>query len=395
MNEQTWIFYLQEKLNRAQTEAQYRQLRVIDSLQPGYALLGEERYLNLSANDYLGLCGDPATREEARLLTEILPLGAGASRLITGTLAIHAELERVLAEWKHTPAALVFPSGYQTNVGLISALAGKGDGIFCDRLNHASIIDGCLLSGAQLYRYQPRDPEDLETQLKTHACRKRIIVTDGVFSMDGSLAPLPELNRLAKEYDALLIIDEAHATGVLGRDGAGTWSHFDLPWEEHVVLMGTLSKAVGVQGGFICGSQVLIDYLINFCRSFIYSTALSPLLAALAHYHIVRIRSEPERLKSLHKAIKTMRAALQKQNFTLTDDPTPIIPLILGDSETAVAMAAFLKEKKILALPIRPPTVPPGTSRLRISVSAVHTAVDLRRSAKLMADFMRTVAVSD
>ncbi|MGI6454871.1 MAG: 8-amino-7-oxononanoate synthase [bacterium] len=388
MKKTGWNRFIEEKILSARNQSQYRSLRTLDTLQPGYVLLEGERYLNLSSNDYLGLCSDPFTQEEARLLAEILPFGAGASRLITGTLAIHTELEKLLREWKRTEAALVFPTGFQTNVGVIQALTGKADVIFSDRLNHASIIDGCLLSGARLIRYQHCDMEDLNRQLQSQTARRRVIISDAVFSMDGDLAPLKELNRLAQEYEALLIVDEAHATGVLGKDGAGLWSHFKLKWDEHVILMGTLSKAIGVQGGFICASQNIVDFLVNYCRSFIYTTALSPFQAAIAHYHISRIRSEPERLKNLKNAMRTMRQELGGQGILVSNDPTPIIPIITGDSRQAVEMARHLEEQKILGLPIRPPTVPEGSARLRISVSAVHDPDELKRAAQVIGERM-------
>ncbi|MBZ0257079.1 8-amino-7-oxononanoate synthase [bacterium] len=380
-----WISFFDSKLKAARDKTQLRRLTIFDNAQAGYLISGETRYLNLSSNDYLGFTTDPFSREDINVLSEILPVGAGASRLVTGTLALHSELERLLAKWKKVPAALVFPSGFQTNVGLLSALGRRGDAIYGDKLNHASLHDGCRLSEAALHRYQHLDLNDLEKQLKAQSKGKRIIVTDGVFSMDGDIPPLPELNQLALKYDALLIVDEAHASGVLGAKGAGAWAHYRLKWQPHVVLMGTLSKAVGAQGGFVCASEQVIDYLINFSRSFIYTTGLSPLMAGIAHANICRIQNEPERIKALRKAIKTMRTALKKSGLDIPDGVTPIIPVLLGDNERTIECAKRLKEEGIIASAIRPPTVPEGTARLRISVSAAHDPEDLKRAAKAIA----------
>ncbi len=380
-----WAKKIKERLLEAEKRGLYRSMRIVDTIEPGYVVIERERYLNLCANDYLGLSADSFTLEEGKILADIIPPGAAASRLITGNFALHQELERILADWKETEAALVFPSGYQTNVGLLTSLTAKGDAIFSDRLNHASIVDGCLLSGATLHRYRHNDLDDLETLLKTKRPRKRLIVTDGVFSMDGDLAPLREINELAKQYEALLVVDEAHASGVLGNNGSGTWSHFELPWEKHVILMGTLSKAIGCQGGFICASREIIDYLINFCRSFIYSTGLSPYLAGLAHYNITRIRTEPSYMESLRRANQTFREALHNNGLETPDLPTPIIPLILGGSGKALACAKALEEEKIIALAIRPPTVPEGTERLRLTISAAHKTEDLQHAAAVIA----------
>ena len=383
MSEWTSFFEAKEKSDRS--NAQHRSLPLYDNAEGGYLVCGDVRYLNLSSNDYLGFTTDPFSREDISVLSEILPLGAGASRLITGNLALHAELERLLANWKKTESALVYPSGFQTNVGLLSALGRRGDSIYGDKYNHASIYDGCRLSESAFHRYHHLDLNDLERQLKAQKRGRRIIVTDGVFSMDGDIPPLAELNALAKQYDALLIVDEAHASGVLGAKGAGAWAHFRLKWEPHVILMGTLSKAVGAQGGFICASKQVVDYLVNHSRSFIYTTGLSPLMAGIAHANIIRIQDEPQRIKNLRKTIKTLRTALKKEGLDIPDGVTPIIPIHLGDNQRALDCANRLRDECIIASAIRPPTVPEGTARLRVSVSAVHTTADLKRAATIIA----------
>lgn len=384
-----WRAFFTRKRILAQRENTYRSLKVIDKMSPGRLHVNDRVYLNLSSNDYLGLACDPARVDDAQALAEIIPYGAGASRLLNGDLALHSELEKSLAEWKKTPAALVFSSGFQTNVGLIAALGTRGVTVYSDKLNHASIVDGCRLAEASFQRYRHGDADDLERLLKAHKRGRRIIVTDGVFSMDGDIAPLPRLNRLAQDYEALLIVDEAHATGVLGPEGAGSWSHCGIPWDEHVILMGTLSKAIGLQGGFVCASETVIDHLINHCRSFIYSTGLSPLIAGLAHCNIARIRTEPERLRLLGDAIHTLRSALREEGFAIPDDPTPIIPLILGDSGIVTQVVTRLWEEDLAVAGVRPPTVPEGTARLRLSVSATHSISELREAARLIAKIAR------
>ncbi len=381
-----WNQHFDDQLQKANTANRYRSLQMFDTFQPGYLQRGDKSYLNLCSNDYLGFASDPLMKEEAKILSEIIPAGGGASRLVTGNLAIHEELERVLAQWKKTEAALVFPSGFQTNIGLLSTLAGKGDAIFCDKINHASIIDGCRMSGAAFYRYKHNDINDLLTLLKTKRPQKRLIVTDGVFSMDGDIARLEELNKIAKQYEALLIIDEAHATGVLGPEGAGSWAQFGLPWKENIILMGTLSKAIGCQGGFVCASKKIIEYLTNFCRSFIYSTALSPLLAGIAHYNIQRIRTEPQWINSLRDAIQVMQIALQDNGLEIGFHSTPIISIVVGECKETLTLARQLYQEGIVAIAIRPPTVPEGTARLRISVSAAHKPDDLKDAATKIAD---------
>jgi 8-amino-7-oxononanoate synthase len=383
-----WKSFIKNRLDAVQAEDAYRSLQVFDSFQPGYLIRGGKKFLNLCANDYLGLSADQESMDEGKVLAEILPIGSGASRLVTGNLAIHKELERVLTEWKGAEASLVFASGYQTNTGVIAALAGKGDVIFADKLNHASLIDGCLLSGAIFHRYQHNDMTDLRSLLKSKRGKKKIIITDGVFSMDGDIAPLKDLVKIAKRYGALLLIDDAHGTGVLGPDGAGSLSHYGIPWEDNIILMGTLSKAIGCQGGFICATQDIIDYLINFCRSFIYSTGLSPWMAAMSHFNICRIRTEKNILEKSRQSISTMKQSLRKYGIEIDDHPTPIIPIMLGESKRALRCAAAMLENDIVAAAIRPKTVPEGTARIRLSVCAAHQENDLDKAAQILADIL-------
>lgn len=384
----TWKNFFAAQINKAETQSRVRALSTFDTAEPGVVIQEGKRFVNLSTNDYLGLAKDPQTLDEARILGEILPVGAGASRLISGSMTIHNELEKLLAAWKGTEKALVFPSGFQMNVGVLSTLLGEKDAVFCDKLNHASIMDGCRMSGAEFIRYKHNDMNELESVLKANPVAKKLIVTDGLFSMDGDLAPLDKLNELAKKYGALLAVDEAHATGIMGNNGAGCWSYFDLPVEDHVLLMGTLSKAVGSQGGYVCATEEIIRYLVNFCRPFIYSTGISPLLAGLAHFNIMRIQEDEELRKKLHDNIHTMRKVLKECGLALPDEPSPIFPVKLGESKLTLACANELKKKGFITAAIRPPTVREGTARLRLSVSAAHQADDLKKAVHLIAEFI-------
>lgn len=381
-----WKNYFQRKRRQLLKEDQLRHLQVIDQLQPGYVIEEGQSLLNLSSNDYLGLAASNRAREDAQVLSEIMPFGAGASRLLNANLALHNELERSLADWKKTETALVYPSGFQANLGLVSALGQRGVVIYGDRLNHASLVDGARLANATFHRYAHNDLDELEDLLKAQTRGLRLIVTDGVFSMDGDLAPLPQLNEIAKRHDALLIVDEAHATGVLGPEGAGSWSHYGLEWEPHVIFTVTLSKALGLQGGAVCASQELVDYLVNYSRSFIYSTALSPLMAGLAHTLVTYVREADDLRQRLMQNTQTFQDALAQHGLNGTLSPTPIIPLELGESGKVMNCIARLREAGIVAAGVRPPTVPEGTARLRLSISAAHPPQALQKAAQTIAE---------
>lgn len=387
-NVSAWKKFFTAQIKKAKTQNRERALSVFDVLEPGIVMQDGKRIVNLSSNDYLGLAKDPQTLEEAKVLGEILPVGSGASRLITGSMTIHNELEKLIASWKGTEKALVFPSGFQMNYGVLTTLLGKGDAVFCDKLNHASIIDGCLNSGAEFIRYKHKDIKDLESLLKKTKATKKMIVTDGLFSMDGDFAPLEKINALAKKYGALLAVDEAHATGIMGENGAGCWSHFGLKMEDHVLLLGTLSKAIGAQGGYICAAENIIHYMVNYCRPFIFSTGISPLIAGLAHFNIVRIQDDQFLRDRLTENITTMRETLKEHGFALPDAYSPIFPVKIGDSKKAVACAKELKRKGYITAAIRPPTVREGTARLRLSVSAAHQADDLKQAVQHIVEFI-------
>lgn len=369
--------FLTEELDRLKKEGLFRELRIIDSCEGPTIKIAQDEYILLSSNDYLGLTQHPKVKEKAKEAIERFGCGSGASRLISGTTSLHCELESKLAEFKKTEAALVFASGYAANLGVISSLTGRGDCLIIDKLNHASIIDGCRLSEADLRVYPHKDMVSLERILKqTQNKRLRLIITDGVFSMDGDIAPLPEIVGLAKKYNGLVMVDDAHGTGVLGKEGRGTVEYFDL--EGHIdIQMGTLSKALGSLGGFIAGSNVLIDYLINKARSFIYSTALSPAQTAAALAGLEVIQTEPQLRQKLWENVRYLKEGLQSLGFDTMQSQTQIIPVFIGDTDKTMQASKFLYENGIFAPAIRPPTVPKGKSRLRLSLMSTHTNTHL------------------
>ena len=332
--------------------------------------------LLLCSNDYLGLSSHPGVGRAAKAAVDEYGAGSGASRLVSGTLPIHAQLEAALARFKGTEAALVFGSGYLANMGIVSTLVGRGDIIYSDEFNHASIVDACRLSRGTTKVFPHAGVSALEEMLTDGgACGRRLIVTDGVFSMDGDIAPLPELARLASEYDCRLMVDDAHATGVVGPEGKGSASHFGL--EGHVeIQMGTLSKALGNYGAFVAGSRELIDLLVNRSRSFIFSTALPPASAAGALEALKVIEREPEKRLRLWRNASILKEGLASAGFDLGPSETFIIPVMIGGARACVEMAAALLDEGVFAQAIRPPSVPEGASRLRVSPTAEHTRDD-------------------
>jgi 8-amino-7-oxononanoate synthase len=377
--------YKYEAFERELHEVMHRGLlrkpQVLDGPLGPRVNINGHKVLLLCTNDYLGLSNHPAVKRAATDAVERYGAGAGASRLVAGTLPIHVELERALAKLKKTEAAIVFGSGYLANLGVISSICGPSDAIFSDRLNHASIIDACRLSHAEVKIYPHRDTDALRRQLREHgAAGRKLIVTDGVFSMDGDIAPLPELALLASEFDCYLMVDDAHATGVLGDGWSGTASYFGMKSVD--IQMGTLSKALGSYGAFVAGSQMLIDLLVNRARSFIYTTALPPASAAAAREALRMIKREPERPERLWKNAQTLKEGLLTAGFTVGSTQTFILPVIMGDARRCVKMAGALLEEGVFAQAIRPPSVPEGTSRLRVVPSAEHEDSDMEFAVK-------------
>lgn len=329
--------------------------------------------LLLSSNDYLGLATHPEVIRAAIQATEQYGTGSAASRLISGTLPPHSDLETSLARFKGTEAALLFGAGYLANIGLIPNLIGQGGLILADRLCHASLIDGCRLSRADLRVFRHRDCAQLESLLRRRRTnRPTLIITEGLFSMDGDLAPLSDLASLAERYEATLYVDDAHGTGIMGPTGRGTIEHFGL--EQRIPFhMGTLSKALGNHGAYIVGSNDLIQYLVNVTRSFIFTTALPPAIAAAASAAVAVIQREPERRMRLWSNRHRLFDGIQRLGFQMTPTVSPILPILVGDSATASALAERLLTHGIYASAIRPPTVPDGTSRIRFTVTSEHT----------------------
>ena len=372
--------WLADELHDWASQGLLRRRRSVRPLADGWCEVDGRRVLNFAANDYLNLAGDPRVTAAAAEALSISGVGSRASALVCGRTTWHERLEKRLAEFEGQPAALLFPTGMAANVGTVAALAGPGDVVLCDRLNHASLVDGCRLSGARLRVYQHHELAVLERELdKAADARRRWIVTDSVFSMDGDLAPLPELCNLADRFDAALIVDEAHGTGVFGTRGRGAAELLDVE-RRIAVRVGTLSKAVGTLGGFVTGSQELIDYLWNHARTQIYSTALPPSICAAAVAAIDIIESEPRRRERLIAASASFREQLRAAGVeSLPGSVGPIVPIVLADPEAAVRVSDHLEQQGFLVGAIRPPTVPRGTSRLRIVMTTAHTDADLAR----------------
>ncbi len=328
-------------------------------------------HLLLASNNYLGLANDPAVVAGARAALEAYGAGAGASRLVTGSLDLHRTLEERIAALKGCQDALVFPTGFQANVGTIPALVGRGDVVFSDELNHASLIDGCRLSGARVVRYPHADPDALEAAVGGAPGRRRLIVTDTVFSMDGDLAPLPAIVEVAERHGCMLMVDEAHATGVLGPSGAGAIEHFGLGGRVPVV-MGTLSKALGSQGGYVAGDRDLCDYLRTRDRGFVFTTALAPAAAGAALAALDIVRDEPQRRARLHALVARLVEGARTLGYTVLPTDSAVVGVLIGEAADALAVGASLRSARVWAPAIRPPSVPVGTARMRLTVMATH-----------------------
>ncbi|MFH1033858.1 MAG: 8-amino-7-oxononanoate synthase [Pseudomonadota bacterium] len=342
--------------------------------------------LLMASNDYLGLAGHPRLVEAALEATLTCGTGSGASRLVSGTLEAHQELEAAIADFKGSQAALFFSTGYMANLGVIGALAGPGDLIVSDELNHASLIDACRLSRATVKVYPHRDVA-AAARLLEEAPRSglALLVTDGVFSMDGDLAPLPELLDLARAAGALLVIDDAHATGVWGARGRGTLEHFGLEFAPEVAMVGTFSKALGGLGGFVAGSRLIIDSLVNLARPFLYTTAPPPAQAAVALASLGLVDEEPWRRDKLRELCQHLRSRLAGLGLNLLSQEGAIVPILVGSAEKSLAMGRALLDQGVLAPAIRPPTVPAGTSRIRLTVTAAHQMADMEQAARAIA----------
>lgn len=366
---------LQQELAELKKRGLFREMNRIDSMQGPVVSIDRKKVILLSSNNYLGLAGHPEVIKAQIRASEEFGAGSGASRLISGNMLLHEKLERKIADFKGTESAIVFPTGYMANVGAISAMAGEGDVIVCDKLNHASIIDGARLSGALLRTYPHKNLERLEAILEKSSSRsrgKRLVITDGVFSMDGDIAPIREIIEISQRFDAILMLDDAHATGVLGKNGKGTCEHLGIKDGVHI-QMGTLSKALGNLGGYVAGSKTLIEYIRNKARSFIYSTALPPAIAGGSIKAIEIIETGAGLRDRLWAGVERFRNALREAGFNIMDTRTQIIPVYTGNALSTMKAADFLLKKGVFAPGIRPPTVPRMKCRIRTSLMATHT----------------------
>jgi 8-amino-7-oxononanoate synthase len=367
----------------------YRRRRVIDSPQ-GPILRSEGReLLSFCSNDYLGLANHPELVAAFKRGANEYGVGSGAAHLVNGHSHAHHALEEELAAFTERPRALLFSTGYMANLGIAGALLGRGDGAFEDRLNHASLLDAGLLSGARLVRYAHADPMALEKKLRASKSEEKLVLTDGVFSMDGDIAPLPALAEAALPNSAWLMVDDAHGLGVLGHSGGGSLQHYGLGIDDVPILMGTLGKALGSFGAFVAGSEALIETLINKARPYIYTTAMPPALAEATHASLRLVQSDGWRREKLRLLIDRFREGAAQLGLHLMESTTPIQPLLVGDAHEAIRISEALQERGILISAIRPPTVPEGTARLRITLSAAHSEEQVDHLLAALEEVMR------
>lgn len=380
-----------EELLQLKSKGRYRHLRQIENISNNYVKVDGRTLLMCASNNYLGLSKHPLTQKAAIEAITQHGVGSTGARLTTGNSPLHEQLEKEIANLKGTESAIVFNTGYMANLAVLTALTGPEDVIFSDELNHASIIDACRLSKAKIVIYKHSDLQDLEMKLKQEVySRRKIIVTDGVFSMDGDIAPVAGLVELSENFLAWLMIDDAHGTGVLGSTGGGTADYFGMT-DRVFIQMGTMSKAIGSEGGYIAGSQILIDYLRNRARPYIYSTALSPGVIAASIEGIRLVRDQPNRREELRQRVMQLREGLRAEGFQVPLGETPIVPVILGGEEKALAFSSKLESEGIFAPAIRPPTVPNGTSRIRLTITATHTEAEIEQIIKGFRNVAREV----
>jgi glycine C-acetyltransferase/8-amino-7-oxononanoate synthase len=368
--------------NLAQREQQHllRNLVRLDSAQGPRVTVDGKPVVLLCSNNYLGIAEHPALKQAACDAMERYGFGSGASRLVSGNTELHEELERRIAAFKLAESAILFNSGYAANTGIIPAVAGEGDLVLSDQLNHASIIDGCRLSRARTEVFRHRDMDHLETLLRSNTTAPRkLIITDGVFSMDGDIAPLPDLVRLAERYNAILMVDDAHATGVLGGHGRGTAEHFGLEGRVHI-QMGTLGKALGSFGAYVAGARDIVRYLLNTCRSYLFSTSLPPAVCAASIASLDILEAEPWRREKLWNNRNRLAHGLAALGVSIAPSATPIFPLQVGSSDQALQASQRAFAQGVFAAAIRPPTVPNGSARLRATVMATHSDEDIAQA---------------
>jgi len=378
---------LAAELDTLRTNGLLRSRVHIEGAQGARVHIDGREYLSFASNDYLGLACDPQLIDAFRVAAATHGVGAGASHLLYGHSAAHDALETALAEFVGYPRALLFSTGYMANLGVITSVCGRGDAVFADKLNHASLNDAMVLSRVEFHRYPHLDLDALARALRVCTARRKLVVTDAVFSMDGDVAPIPRLVELCEDHDAHLLVDDAHGFGVLGDRGAGTLAHFGVR-SDRVIYMATLGKAAGVYGAFVAGPQVLVDYLVNRARSYIYTTATPPALAAAVIASLAIIRDENWRRTRLGELIRALIDGLGTHAVRLLPSRTAIQPLVLGDSARAVDVSQALRTRGFIVPAVRPPTVPRGSARLRISLSAAHAIEDVHSLAAALREVL-------
>jgi glycine C-acetyltransferase len=388
--------YVSDQLQELRTKGVAPKLRVLEGEQKPVCTFDGREVINLASNNYLGLTTHKALRKAAIEAAKKYGAGAGAVRTIAGTMQLHMQLEEQIAKFKNVEACVVFQSGFTANAGTVAAVLGKEDLIVSDELNHASIIDGARLSKATIQVFKHKDVKDCERILQEHASfpGKKLIITDGVFSMDGDIAPLPELCTLAEKYDCIMMVDDAHSSGVLGRNGRGTIDHFDCHGRVHIQV-GTLSKAIGVMGGYVCGSRELIDFLYLRARPFLFSTSHPPAVTAacIAAFSLLDSPAGEKLVKKLWKNTKTFKRELKKRGFLFKASETPIVPIHVGDAAKAFEFSNKLFEAGVFAPAVGYPTVAEGKARLRAIVSAGHKKEQLVKAADILAEVAKPLGI--
>jgi len=386
---------LKESLSARKAQHLYRTRRLLAGPQQPLQQVDGQSILSFCSNDYLGLANHPNVKKAATEAITEFGVGSGASHLVNGHSELHHKLELALAEFTGRDRAVLFSTGFMANLGTVSALVGRGDAVIQDKWNHASLIDAGLSSGAKFKRYQHCDMPSLVRQIESVDAKRKLIVTDGVFSMDGDIAPLDQMASIAEQTNACLMIDDAHGLGVLGDTGAGSAEYFGLDQTRLPVLMGTLGKACGTFGAFVAGSEAMVETLIQNARSYIYTTALPPAVAAASLASLEIIKHESWRREHLNNMISMLRAGVEKIGFTLMPSSTPIQPVLIGEEALALSISRQLEARGLLVTAIRPPTVPEKTSRLRITLSASHTEIQVKQLLEALSDIFQGLSEQD
>jgi 2-amino-3-ketobutyrate coenzyme A ligase (EC 2.3.1.29) len=383
MANQKFLEEIKAEIENLKEAGLYVNIRTVESAVSAWMVVDGKRVLNLTSNNYLGFANEPRLREAAKRALDEYGIGPAAVRTISGTMSLHLILEKLLAEFKGAEAVISYQSGFKANLSVIPSIVSREDGIFSDELNHASIIDGCRLSRAEIIRYAHTDVDDLRKKLaeNRHRFRRALVVTDGVFSMDGDIAPLPEIVKVAKEYDAIVMVDDAHGEGVLGRGGRGIVDHFDLHGEVDIEI-GTLSKAFGVVGGYAASSNILVDYLRQKSRPFLFSSAMTVPDTAACIEAVKILQESEDRVKRLWENANYFKKKMKEAEFNTWKSQTPITPIVIGDEKKTQEFSRRLFDEGIFVQAIVYPTVPKGTARVRVMISAIHTKEDLDFAAE-------------